>query len=188
MRAAVMLQMDILTRKLFLNLEIDQQKMVLYRYKEPFQTLISGVKNRPNYPWWTLFNRIGTTSYQICTASRALSLFYILQTISLASLEPIHTTWSISNPTMVWWGQYNREECMGKTRKKLTGYPEEIQRNKQKIPPLFAMARLMIHTESQEIISEIEHWEGQRLWNPFNGRRRLTRVLDTIVQSYRTAK
>lgn len=40
-----MLQMDILARKIFLNLEIDQQKTILYRYKEPFQTLISG----PNY-------------------------------------------------------------------------------------------------------------------------------------------
>lgn len=44
MRAADMLQMDLLARKIFLNLEIDQQKTVLYRYKEPFQTLISGVK------------------------------------------------------------------------------------------------------------------------------------------------
>ena len=39
-----MLQMDLLARKIVLNLEIDQQKTVLYRYKEPFQTLISGVK------------------------------------------------------------------------------------------------------------------------------------------------
>lgn len=45
MRAADMLQMDLLARKIFLNLEIDQQKTILYRYKEPFQTLISG----PNY-------------------------------------------------------------------------------------------------------------------------------------------
>ena len=44
MRAADMLQMDLLARKIFLNLEIDQQKTILYRYKEPFQTLISGVK------------------------------------------------------------------------------------------------------------------------------------------------
>ena len=44
MRAAGMLQMDLLARKIFSNLEIDQQKTVLYRYKEPFQTLISGVK------------------------------------------------------------------------------------------------------------------------------------------------
>ncbi len=44
MRAADMLQMDLLARKIFLNLEINQQKTVLYRYKEPFQTLISGVK------------------------------------------------------------------------------------------------------------------------------------------------
>ena len=44
MRAADMLQMDLLARKIFLNLEIDQQKTVLFRYKEPFQTLISGVK------------------------------------------------------------------------------------------------------------------------------------------------
>ena len=51
MRAADMLQMDLLARKIFLNLEIDQQKTVLYRYKEPFQTLISGAKNRPNYLW-----------------------------------------------------------------------------------------------------------------------------------------
>ena len=42
MRAADMLQMDLLARKIFLNLEIDQQKTILYRYKEPFQTLISG--------------------------------------------------------------------------------------------------------------------------------------------------
>ena len=34
--------MNPLARKIFLNLEIDQQKTVLYRYKEPFQTLISG--------------------------------------------------------------------------------------------------------------------------------------------------
>ncbi len=33
-----------LTAENFLNLEIDQQKTVLYRHKEPFQTLISGVK------------------------------------------------------------------------------------------------------------------------------------------------
>ena len=45
MRAADMLQMDLLARKIFLNLEIDQQKTVLYRYKEPFQTLISGLNS-----------------------------------------------------------------------------------------------------------------------------------------------
>ena len=44
MRAADMPQMDLLARKIFLNLEIDQQKTILYRDKEPFQTLISGVK------------------------------------------------------------------------------------------------------------------------------------------------
>lgn len=42
MRAADMLQMDVLARKIFLNLEIDQQKTILYRYKESFQSLISG--------------------------------------------------------------------------------------------------------------------------------------------------
>ena len=45
MRAADMLQMDLLARKIFLNLEIDQQKTVLYRYKEPFQALISGLNS-----------------------------------------------------------------------------------------------------------------------------------------------
>ena len=45
MRAADMLQMNLLARKIFLNLEIDQQKTVLYRYKEPFQTLISGLNS-----------------------------------------------------------------------------------------------------------------------------------------------
>ena len=44
-------QKDQLTRNLFTNLEINQQKTILYKYKEPFQTLISGVKNRPNYIW-----------------------------------------------------------------------------------------------------------------------------------------
>ena len=43
MRAADMLQMDLLARKIFLKLKIDQQKTFLYRYKEPFQTLISGL-------------------------------------------------------------------------------------------------------------------------------------------------
>lgn len=42
---ADMLQMDLLARKIFLNLEIDQQKTVLYRYKEPFQMLISGLNS-----------------------------------------------------------------------------------------------------------------------------------------------
>ena len=37
-------QKDQLTRNLFTNLEINQQKTILYKYKEPFQTLISGVK------------------------------------------------------------------------------------------------------------------------------------------------
>lgn len=37
-------QKDQLARNLFTNLENNQQKTVLYRYKEPFQTLISGVK------------------------------------------------------------------------------------------------------------------------------------------------
>lgn len=45
MRAADMLQMNLLARKIFLNLEIDQQKTVLYRYKEPFQMLISGLNS-----------------------------------------------------------------------------------------------------------------------------------------------
>ena len=45
MRAADMLQMDLLALKIFLNLKIDQQKTVLYRYKEPFQTLISGLNS-----------------------------------------------------------------------------------------------------------------------------------------------
>ena len=45
MRAADMLQMNLLARKIFLNLEIDQQKTVLYRYKEPFQTLNSGLNS-----------------------------------------------------------------------------------------------------------------------------------------------
>ena len=45
MKAADMLQMDLLARKIFLNLEIDQQKTVLYRYKEPFQMLISGLNS-----------------------------------------------------------------------------------------------------------------------------------------------
>lgn len=45
MRAADMLQMDLLARKIFLNLEIDQQKTVLYRHKEPFQMLISGLNS-----------------------------------------------------------------------------------------------------------------------------------------------
>ena len=40
-----MLQMDLLARKIFLNLEINQQKTVLYRYKEPFQMLISGLNS-----------------------------------------------------------------------------------------------------------------------------------------------
>lgn len=44
MRVADMLQIDLLARKISLNLEIDQQKTVLYRCKEPFQTLISGLK------------------------------------------------------------------------------------------------------------------------------------------------
>ena len=42
MRAADMLQMDVLARKIFLNLKIDQQKTILYRHKEPFQSLVSG--------------------------------------------------------------------------------------------------------------------------------------------------
>lgn len=45
MKAADMLQMDLLTRKIFLNLEINHQKTVLYRYKEPFQMLISGLNS-----------------------------------------------------------------------------------------------------------------------------------------------
>lgn len=45
MKAANMLQMDLLVRKIFLNPEIDQQKTVLYRYKEPFRTLISGLNS-----------------------------------------------------------------------------------------------------------------------------------------------
>lgn len=45
MRAADMPQMDLLARKIFLKLEIDQQKTVLYGYKEPFQTLISGLNS-----------------------------------------------------------------------------------------------------------------------------------------------
>ena len=36
--------MDLLTRKIFLNLKIDQQKNGPLKYKEPFQTLISGRK------------------------------------------------------------------------------------------------------------------------------------------------
>ena len=36
MRAADMPQIGLLARKIFLKLEIDQQKTVLYRYKEPF--------------------------------------------------------------------------------------------------------------------------------------------------------
>ena len=39
-----LVEKDILVRNMVSNLEIDQQKTVLYRYKEPFQTLISGVK------------------------------------------------------------------------------------------------------------------------------------------------
>lgn len=39
-----LVEKDILVRNMVSNLEIDQQKTVLYRYKEPFQTLISDVK------------------------------------------------------------------------------------------------------------------------------------------------
>ena len=45
MRAADMPQMDLLARRIFLNLEVDQQKTVLYRYKGPFQALISGLNS-----------------------------------------------------------------------------------------------------------------------------------------------
>ncbi len=37
MRAADMLQMDLLARKIFLNLEINQQKTVLFRLKNRFK-------------------------------------------------------------------------------------------------------------------------------------------------------
>lgn len=66
MRAADMLQMDLLARKIFLNLEIDQQKTVLYRYKEPFQTLISGL-NQVKLP---VVSQVGLEPTTLCLRGR----------------------------------------------------------------------------------------------------------------------